>query len=80
MLRVVFIHQVSISGQIALTLEYCIRSWVGSLADESAPMSSSQTRLVYSCNTTVVPTKSDSDVILCLQLLSKTRMRTLHLN
>ena len=81
MLRVDFIHQVSKSGYIALTLEYCIRSWVGSLADESdVPMSSSQTRLVYSCNTTVVPTKSDSDVILCLQLLSKTRMRNLHLS
>ena len=29
---------------------------------------------------TVVPIKSDSDVIVCLQLLSKTRMRTLHLS
>ena len=28
---------------------------------------------------TVVPTKSDSDVILCLQLLSKIPMCTLHL-
>ena len=28
--------------------------------------------------TTVVPTKSDSDVILCLQLLSKTLKCTLH--
>ena len=30
--------------------------------------------LVEFLDTTVVPTKSDSDVILCLQLLSKTRM------
>ena len=30
--------------------------------------------------TTVVPTKSDSDVILCLELVSKTRIRTLHLS
>ena len=30
--------------------------------------------------TTVVPTKSDSDTILCLQLLSKTLTRTLHLS
>ena len=29
---------------------------------------------------TVVPTKSDSDVILCLQLLSKTLTCTLHLS
>ena len=29
---------------------------------------------------TVVPTKSDSDVILCLQLLSKTLKCTLHLS
>ena len=29
--------------------------------------------------TTVVPNKSDSDVILCLQLLSKTLTCTLHL-
>ena len=29
---------------------------------------------------TVVPTKSDSDVILCLQLLSKTQTCTLHLS
>ena len=29
---------------------------------------------------TVVPTKSDSDVILCLQLLSKTLSCTLHLD
>ena len=29
---------------------------------------------------TVVPTKSDSDVILCLELLSKTQTRTLHLS
>ena len=31
-------------------------------------------------NSTVVPTKSDSDVIFCLQLLSKTLTCTLHLN
>ena len=30
--------------------------------------------------TTVVPTKSDSDVIFCLQLLSKTLTCTLHLS
>ena len=30
--------------------------------------------------TTVVPAKSDSDVILCLQLLSKTLTCTLHLS
>ena len=30
--------------------------------------------------TTVLPTKSDSDVIFCLQLLSKTLTRTLHLS
>ena len=29
---------------------------------------------------TVVPTKSDSDIILCLQLLSKTLMCALHLS
>ena len=29
---------------------------------------------------TVVPTKSDSDVIFCLQLLSKTLTCTLHLS
>ena len=29
---------------------------------------------------TVVPTKSDSDVILCLQLLSKIQTCTLHLS
>ena len=35
---------------------------------------------VYIINAyTVVPTKSDSDVIICLQLLSKTLTRTLHL-
>ena len=33
-----------------------------------------------SVNSTVVPTKSDSDVILCLQLLSKTLTCTLHLS
>ena len=32
------------------------------------------------CGVTVVPTKSDSDVILCLQLLSKTLTCTLHLS
>ena len=30
--------------------------------------------------TAVVPTKSDSDVILCIQLLSKTLTCTLHLS
>ena len=30
--------------------------------------------------TTVMPTKSDRDIILCLQLLSKTLMCTIHLS
>ena len=34
---------------------------------------------VIQCKDTVIPTKSDSDVILCLQLLSKTRTCTLRL-
>ena len=35
--------------------------------------------LVKLLGTTVVPTKGDSDVILCLELLSKTQTCTLHL-
>ena len=31
-------------------------------------------------NTTVVPTKSDSDVMFCLQLLSKSLTSTVHLS
>ena len=34
----------------------------------------------YPSDTTVVPAKSDSDVIFCLQLLSKTLACTLHLS
>ena len=37
-------------------------------------------RYVPKCHTTVVPTKSDSSVIFCLQLLSKTLTCTLHLS
>ena len=36
--------------------------------------------LVILINATVVPTKNDSDVIFCLQLLSKTLTCTLHLS
>ena len=32
------------------------------------------------CQTTVLPAKSDSDLVFCLQLLSKTLICTLHLN
>ena len=32
------------------------------------------------CNVTVMPTKSDSDVIFCLKLLCKTLIGTLHLS
>ena len=35
---------------------------------------------IYHQFTTVVPTKSESDVIFCLQLLIKTLSRTLHVS
>ena len=37
-------------------------------------------RTLYECSWTVLPAKSDSDVIFCLQLLSKTLTCTLHLS